>query len=153
MGGRLMLEREFIHVENHGPLIVSTNYWDLDMARGGKVFCSVNAGAIRILLPPQHRPALNAMRGAEYVILSRGPWPEARTEHGVEILFDDGTDEPYLLHLTEKSFDMLPAEPPPGREWILTVWDLKKGRPHKCLERPVRWRRVPRIPWMKPWKE
>jgi hypothetical protein len=69
----------------------------------------------------------------------------------VEILFDDGTDSPFALHLSPESFDLLPAEPPAGREWVLTVWELQQGTPQRALERPCHWRRVPRIPWLKPW--
>ena len=36
-----------IQITNHGPLILSSNYWDSDLARAGKVWCSVNAGAVR----------------------------------------------------------------------------------------------------------
>ncbi len=142
-----------VRIENHGPLITATNYWESDLARDKKILCSLNAGAVRILLPPVYRPAINDMRAADEVILSRGPWPAMGVAEAVEILFDDCTAEPYVLHLNAASFDALPGEPPAGREWIITVWDQKKGRPHKCLERPLHWRRVPEIPWMRPWRE
>ena len=106
-------EPRYFRVENHGPLIVATNYWESDLARTGKLYCSVNAGAIRLLIPPQYQPALNAMRGAEYVILSRAPWPAVGAE-GIELLFEDRSDEPYCLHLTPASFDLLPASRRPA---------------------------------------
>lgn len=142
-----------IHVENHGPLIIATNYWASEYATAGKMFCSVNAGAVRLLLPPSFRPAINAMRAAREVVLSRGPWPEAGVIEAVEIMFDDGSDNPWCAHLTSESFDILPADPPPGREWIISVWIAKKEKPHKSLERPCHWRRVPRVPWLRPWIE
>jgi hypothetical protein len=67
-------------------------------------------------------------------------------------MFDDGSDSPFALHLTPESFDMLPGEPTPGREWVCSVWTLKDARPHKALERVCYWRRVERIPWMKAWE-
>lgn len=142
-----------LEIHNHGPLILATNYWQSEAAAAGKLYCSVNAGAIRLLLPPGFRPALNAMRAAREVVLSRGPWPAAGAQEGVEIMFDDGSDSPWCAHLTADSFDMLPAEPPTGREWIISVWIEKKGKPHKSLERPCHWRRVPKIPWMTPWRQ
>ena len=148
-------------ITNHGQLIEETNYWDSDLAAAGKLIASVNAGAIRLLLPAAHRPAINDMRAAKYVICSRGPRSEQGLAEAVELLFEDGSDNPYCLHLSASSFmpgpdselPALPAEPPAGREWVLTVWDQKKGKPHKALERKCYWRRVPQIPWLKPWEE
>lgn len=139
--------RAQITIENHGPLILRSSYWDSELASRGKLYISVNAGAIRILLPPAHYSRLNDMRMAEEVVLSRGPWPAAGAAEGIEILFDDNSDAPFALHLTPESFDMLPGEPPEGREWICSVWTNKDGQPHKALERICYWRRVPEIPW------
>jgi hypothetical protein len=141
-----------IQIHNHGPLILATNYWQTELAAAGKFYASVNAGAIRLLVPVAQRAAIEDMRAARYVVLSRGPWPAMGLIEAVELLFEDGTEEPYALHLSPESFDLLPAEPPAGQEWLLTVWDDKKGRPHKAIERPCHWRRVPRIPWLRPWR-
>ena len=140
-----------IQITNHGPLITSTNYWDSELASAGKLYVSVNAGAIRVLLPPRLYGGLADMRAAPECVLSRGPWPERHEQEGIEIMWDDGSDSPYALHLAPASFDLLPAEPDAGREWLLTVWTAKDGKPHKSLERKCHWRRVPRIPWLKPW--
>lgn len=140
-----------IRVSNHGPLITSTNYWDSDLARQGKVFVSVNAGAVRVLLPPVRYPDLTDMRQAKYCVLSRGPWPAERRQEAVEIMWEDESQSPYTMHLTPESFDLLPAEPEPGREWICSVWMAKDGQPHKSLERICHWRRVDKIPCLRAW--
>jgi hypothetical protein len=140
-----------IQVSNHGPLITSTDYFSSELAQRGLVFCSVNAGAIRILLPRERWPDLNDMRQSKYCVLSRGPWPGERKPEAIEIMFEDHSGSPYALHLTPESFDMLPAEPPPGREWICTAWIEKDGAPHKSLERICHWRRVDKIPCMRAW--
>jgi hypothetical protein len=140
-----------IQITNHGPLIVSTNYWQSEYASARKIFCSVNAGAIRVLLPPTLYGMLAEMRTGKYCVLSRGPWWQAMTREAVEIMWEDGSDSPFALHLNAESFDMLPAEPEPGRDWVCSVWTNKDGRPHRSLERPCHWRRAPKIPWMKPW--
>lgn len=142
-----------IHVTNHGPLIASTNYWSLAVEEAGKIFCSVNAGAIRVLVPRVHRRILADMRRGKHCVLSRGPWPEMRLAEAVEIMWDDGTDDPFALHLSPESFDRLPAEPPAGQEWIVSAWDCKKGKPHKAVERVCYWRRVERIPCLLPWTQ
>ena len=140
-----------IRVENHGQLITAVNYWESTVEETGRVWVSVNAGAIRILVPRAMRRIIEDMRTGKEAILSRGPWPQMKLPEAVEILFDDGSDSPFALHLSPESFDALPGEPPPGREWIVSAWDHKKGKPHKALERPCHWRRVPRLPWLKPW--
>jgi hypothetical protein len=140
-----------IRVTNHGPLLLSSNYWESELAAAGKLFVSVNAGAIRILLPPQLYGDLADMRSAPECVLSRGPWPAERQREAVEIMWDDGSANPYALHLTPASFDSLPGEPMLGREWILSVWTKKDSSPHKALERRCHWRRVVRIPCLEPW--
>lgn len=138
-----------IETVNHGALIVSSTYWGSEMERAGKRYCSVNAGAIRLLMPASLRAEVEEMRTSKQVILSRGPWPANGLPEAVELLFDDGSDSPFVIHLSPESFDLLPAKPAAGREWVLSVWDRKKGRAHKALERPCHWRRVPVIPWLK----
>lgn len=140
-----------ITVSNHGPLILATNYWESEYAAAGKVFCSVNAGAIRVLLPPSSYPWLADMRTAKYCVLSRGPWWQGLSREAVEIMWEDGSDSPFALHLTSDSFDLLPGEPDPGREWVCSVWTQKDGRPQKSLEHICHWRRVPKIPCLAPW--
>lgn len=142
-----------LQIENHGPLITSTNYWGSELEQAGKVFVSVNAGAIRLLVPMSKRELIEEIRQAEYAVLSRGPWVEVGASKAIEMLFEDRSDSPYAIHLTPESFDLLPAEPPKDQEWVLSVWDSKKGRPHKAVERVCHWRRAPKIPWLKPWKE
>lgn len=140
-----------LRVENHGPLILATNFWDLPEAKLGKVLVSLNAGAFRILLPASAEPTLDDMRTAKECIVSRGPWPAQGLPDAMEILFDDGTDGPFALHLSPQSFDRLPIDDDAAKEWILSVWTRpRRGRPHKALERPCWYRRVPSIPWLKP---
>ena len=141
-----------IEISNHGPLITATNYWQSDLAQAGKLICSVNAGAIRVLLPRSRYGDLNDMRPAAYCVLSRGPWPAEGRPEGIEIMWEDQSDAPYALHLTPESFvEALPGEPEAGREWVLSVWLAKDGKPHLAMQRVCHWRRVPRIPWLKPW--
>jgi hypothetical protein len=142
-----------IQITNHGPLIASTNYWSLALEEAGKIFCSVNAGAIRVLVPRVHRRIIDDMRTGKHCVLSRGPWPAMNLPDAVEIVWDDGSDDPFALHLSPESFDLLPAAPTEGKEWVCSVWDVKKGRPHKAVERICHWRQVPRLPWLKPWGE
>ncbi len=135
---------------NHGPLIVSSTYWGSAIEEAGKIWISVNAGAIRVLVPSAMRRIIEDMRTATYVICSRGPWPQGGKDDAMELLFEDGSDSPFSLHVGPESVDMFPGEPNAGRQWICAAWDWKKSKPHKAVERPCHWRRVSSLPWLKP---
>jgi hypothetical protein len=142
---------EFFRIENHGPLVVSTNFWDLPVAQLGKVYVSLNAGAFRVLLPVTMEPALDDLKTARECVVSRGPWPEMGLPDAFEVLFDDGTSDPFALHLSPQSFDHVPTTENVGKEWVLSVWTRpRRGKPHKALERPCWYRIVPHVPWLKP---
>lgn len=143
-----------IRIENHGPLITASDFWGSDRARAGLIYASVHAGAIRLLLPAKLWSVANEMRAARYVVCSRGPWAGV-SEDGVELMFETEQAEEwrpvYTMHLLPSAFDVLPGAPPPGREWIVSVWTAKRQLPHKTLERLCHWRRVGQIPCLEPW--
>lgn len=64
---------EILEITNHGPLITGTNYFDSELAAAGKLYVSVNGGAVRVLLPPAMYGVLADMRSAKYCVVSRGP--------------------------------------------------------------------------------
>jgi hypothetical protein len=134
-------------VENDGPRIASTNFFETDQAKAGKFFVSVYAGTLRLLIPDAHAAIIKETKTAEYVILSRGPWPAEEHTEGVELLWENHSASPFALHLTATSFDILPPEPEPGRHWYLTAW---VNGPKQVGEWQCHWRRVPEIPWLKP---
>lgn len=146
------MTRPVISTTNHGPLIVSSTYWGSEHEKRGKVYCSVNAGCIRLLVPRRARRLIADCRSGKYAVLSRGPWPQMRLDDAVEIMWEDGSDSPFAMHLSPESFDLLPGEPAPGMEWTISVWDEKKGRPHLAVQRRCHWRRVPNLPWLRPWE-
>ena len=143
-----------IVIENHGSLITSTNYWQSDLARAGKLFVSPNAGVIRVLVPPQYRDMIEAARGSEYAVVSVGPWPvgELTIEKALQILWEDRTPNPYLCIVLPEACLTFPAEPLPGEAWVISVWDEKKGRPHKAVERRCHYRSVDELPCLLPWE-
>lgn len=138
-------------VANHGPLITSTNFWDLPAAKAGKVLVSVNAGAFRVLVPRSAESAIPDMLTAKECLVSRGPWPAMRLADAFEILFDDRSGNPFALHLAPESFDRIPADEDVAIPWVLTAWTSpRRGRPYRALERPCWYRRAPSIPYLKP---
>lgn len=112
---------------------------------------SVNAGACRLLVPHNQRHIIDDMRqGAKYIVVSY--LPQDKWEDGkfcVEWLVEDDSDTPFALHLSPGQIDRIASADNVGKEWIASVWDDKKGRPHKCLERPAYCQIVPHLPWLK----
>lgn len=144
---------EFIRIDNDGPLIVSTNYWETDLATAGNVYLSLNAGSFRLLIPPGVEPSLADMRTGKLVVFSRGPWPSQRLDDAIEVLFDDDTDDPFAFHLSLTSCDRVPLDSDAAKEWRFTAWTQpRRGVVHQALERPARYRRVASLPYLKPWK-
>lgn len=138
-----------LEIKNDGAAIVSTTYWQSEYARRGYLYVSVNAGTCRVLLPPALISALPDMRTAKIVIVSRGPWPQQGLAEAFELLFDDGSDSPYALHLSPQQIDRVPPDSESGREVRVTVWT--EG-PQCVLDLPGRYRRSARIPDLSPWR-
>ena len=141
-------------INNHGPLITATNYWRTDAATAGNLYLSTNAGAFRLLVPPLLETIISDLATGREAVISRGPWPAARRDDALEILLDDGTANPWSCHLDANSVDRMPLDTDAGKEWVFTVWTRPRragDRPHKALERKAFYRRVPQLPWLKPW--
>lgn len=134
-------------IENKGQSIASTNYWDSEQARAGFCYLSWNAGAARLLMPDGLKSILREMRTAQYVIVSRGPWHEQGGRDALELLFEDGTDSPYCLHLVAEQTDRLLPEDNQGGGFMVTVWT----RGGEKLRLPGKYRRVASIPCLEPW--
>lgn len=138
-------------VENHGPLITGSNFWGSDHAKRGFAFLSLNAGAFRLLLPPTLESALADIRTAREVVVSYGPWQQSPSGRGVEVLFDDGTADPFSLHLVDAMCDRIPPAEEAAKEWLFTAWTAPRrgGPPHQALQRPAWCRHVESLPWLK----
>ena len=67
-------------IENEGQAVARTDYRQAVQAQAGYVYLSWNAGAARLLVPDAAKHLLREMRGAEYVIISKG------TLHGRDAL-------------------------------------------------------------------
>lgn len=141
---------DLLNIVNDGALLVSTNFWDRLPSAAGLNFLSFNAGVFRLLVPDSQIAAINEWRSAREVIVSRGLWPDTGRPEGIEIMFEDDSDNPYALHISQGQVDRMP-EPAdrdrPGQpaRWIFTVWT----REGAVLELPCRYRTVRKIPCLK----
>jgi len=130
---------DLLTIINDGPLITSTNYWQTDMAKAGKFYLSTNAGCFRLLVPARHLGSLRDMRAAQTCVVSRGPSPDLRLPDALEVLFDDGTEDPWALHLAPGAIDRMPLDQDALQAWTLAVWIHRVGTTAtKALEKPCR---------------
>lgn len=138
-----------ITISNNGQEIEFTNYWDSEHARRGYVFLSWNAGAGRLLIPDSQGALLPEMKSGKYVIVSRGPWIDQGGRDAVELLFEDGTDSPFALHLVAEQCDRMIPATDQGGGLVVTAWT----RAGEQLRLPAKYRKVDEIPCLAPWKE
>jgi hypothetical protein len=55
---------DFIRIENNGPEIAATNYYDSPNAGAGYVYLSINAGALRLLVPDSQSQLVDEVKTA-----------------------------------------------------------------------------------------
>lgn len=136
-------------IENNGPEILATNYWQSEHAARGYLYLSINAGAFRLLVPPAQEVTISEMLTGREAIISRGPWADQGGREALEILFEDLTDAPYSVCILAEQCDRLPADSDRNRtDLLLSIWTTAG----KAGEMPARYRKVKRVPWLKPWR-
>ncbi|THF64330.1 hypothetical protein [Pseudothauera rhizosphaerae] len=138
-----------ITIENDGPHLVRTNYWDSAPAQRGYCYLSWNAGCGRLLLPDAMAGDVREMQPAQYVIVSRGPWAGQGGREGIELLFEDRSDSPYCLHLSVEQSDRLLPDADQGGNFSVAVWT----RAGLQITLPGKYRHVAAIPCLDPWVE
>jgi hypothetical protein len=142
--------KRMLVIKNNDQEITETNFWETDQAKQGEFHLSINAAAFRLLVPSQHESIIAEVETAKEVIITRGPLPDAKQEEAMEILIDDGSDLPFLIHLEANQVDRLPLPEDAGRTLTFTVWILKDGKPHCASRGECYYRTAPRLPWLKP---
>lgn len=136
-----------ITITNRGPDIAATDYWDSPANERGILHLSTNAGAFRLLIPRGLEDHLNEMATAKRVVITRGPWRDPPHPEAVELLFDDESDSPFVVHLGADQCATLPPASEHGRECVFTAWTApRRNGPRKALERPAVFRIAERVP-------
>lgn len=137
-----------IVINNAGQAIASTNYWQTEHAMAGLFYLSWNAGAGRLLVPDLMRGELREMRSARLVIVSSGPWTDQGGRPAMELLWEDGSDNPYCLHLVREQTDRTIPEADQGK-MVIAAWT----RHGKAAEWPAKYRKVSALPCLDPWTD
>jgi hypothetical protein len=136
-------------IVNDGPEIKETNYFDSEWAKRGALFLSWNDSAARLLVPDAQLDVIQPeIQGAEHIILSRGPLESSGAE-ALELLWEDNTQHPFVIHISTEQCDRLIAESHQGSGFVVSVW----ARDGKIQELPGRHRIVESLPCMKPWTD
>lgn len=136
-----------ITIANNGPILVHTNYWESALAHAGLFFLTWNAGEARLLTPDSQLHNLSDMSTAKNIILSRGPWAQINGEVGIEILFEDHSDEPFALYMELICMDWCLSQSDHGESFRFSVWTREGIQ----LSLPARFRVVPEIPYLREW--
>lgn len=134
--------------KNRGQELVGTNFWDSDLCAEGFFFLSINDGAFRLLVPDSRVQHLRDMDSASQVIVSVGPWPSQERLVGIEILFDDRSDNPFAIHFGEEQTDRRIAVMDQGVNVPFIIYT--RHRAH--LSSTCKVRLVERIPCLLPWQ-
>jgi len=138
-----------ITIENSGQRIISTNYWDTEHAKKGYFYLSWSAGAGRILIPDTQKSVLREMKPATEVIVSRGPWAENDGREALELLWEDGSDTPYVITLVTEQCDRLIPDTDQGGGFVIAAW-TRSGLKQRWTGK---YRIVDSLPWLQPWVE
>lgn len=133
--------------KNHGQTLVETNFWDSAMAAEGYFYITISSGVLRLLIPDLQLEHLADMESGMDVIISVGPWPQAKRDLAFEILFDDGSDAPFALHLVTEQCDQALGECDESSEIPFVVI----ARDGVCFRRSARLRVVSHLPCLEPW--
>lgn len=136
-----------ITITNRGPDIAATDYWDSPANERGILHLSTNAGAFRLLIPRGLEDVINSMATAKRVVITRGPWCGFAGIELVELLFDDGSGSPFVVHLGADQCATLPPASEHGKTCVFTAWTApRRNGPRKALERPAVFRIAGRVP-------
>lgn len=141
-------------IQNDGPDIISSNFWETEIAEKGFLYASINSGAIRLLVPQRHIGLLPEMRrNAQHAIVSFCNKPTGE-QFSLEILIEDKSSDPFVIHLHEHQYDRRPLPEDIGKKYTLTVWTHNSyepnTQPHKRITLPAYLQIVPHLPWLQP---
>lgn len=138
----------WIHISNDSALIIETNYWKSTYALNGFAYVSCNAGAFRMLIPPQLEAYLSEMKTGKHVVISRGFHIQHKRDM-FEFMFEDFSEAPYSLWVCPEHLETLPASFDNGKEFKFLLYS--KGLKLE-LEVPAYYRIVKTLPYLKSWK-
>lgn len=140
-----------VRVRLEGQDLVESDYWDSVLAARGVLYLVGHADGAALLVPRSLEYALPEMRTGREVILTRGPWPEQEQSDAVELLWEDGSDAPFAVHVSAAQCSGLAALGRDGSTLACRVYTLgPDGRPQLAGTWRARFRTAESLPCLKP---
>ena len=138
-------------IRNDNEKIAETNYWETELSQHGIFYMTLNAGYYRLLVPETDVNFVKEVLNASRVIISQGNTDQLDppNDNAFEVVFEDGTDNPYALLMRRDNWDRNPAVEDTG-------WNGKMAIYYKTYKEPVLlfdkvfYRRVDTLPCFDP---
>ena len=141
----------FLSIESDGQTIVATNFWETSFGRRDAIFCSVNSGAVRLLLPRACEHVVPDMVGHE-VIVTRGKWVDMGGQEALELMWEDDSDAPWSMCIGHAQLDRLIDPADAGRNIACLVYVRGLGgTPTLAGSWPARFRVATSLPNLRRW--
>jgi len=133
-------QNDSLFFANDDQNIAMTNFWDSEIAMNGHFYVSINAGAIRLLLPKQLEWCIDEIKTGSYMVLSQ-------STNDIELMFEDNSDSPFSLWAPIVFIDRLSSKS--RMEGLrFSVWTCGCN---KVLEMSANVRQVSRVPCLEKW--
>ena len=87
--------------------ISQSDYWDTEMCQRGFVFMYFIDGFYSLCIPNEKHAIFNEVKGIEPVIITKGQYKTK--EECYEIMFDDGSENPYMMILEPEQVFFKPS--------------------------------------------
>jgi len=136
-----------IIIQNKGPEIVKTNFWETEWNEAGRFYLSGHAGAFRLLVPDEHFHWHSEIQKAKEVVITQGI-DRIQKKEMVEILFDDHTNSPIVLGLAKVQTDWIGNSRPEGYPFFVYLEGCFLVARFTCYCRQAK-----TLPCLKPWKQ
>ena len=140
-------ENPFMTILNDGQKIIACDYFGSDLENTGKYLISCNHGAIRLLWPACRKNTVQEMMQAKEIIVTRGIY---MGQEGLEVLFDDHSNVPLSIVMTDSSVIGLFPGDLGDKQWKFTIWMRVNGRPRLVFSRMAYWREGTNLPDCRP---
>ena len=141
-------------IENTGPVVRSTSFWESSFAKAGGLYCSANAGVIRLLVPRQHERFIPEMQSGYEVLVTQGRSEYTQKPDSLELLWEDGSDAPFSVQLGARQHDGAIDSLSVGHRIHCHAYIRGfRGTPQLVGVWPARLRTAPSLPCLKPWGE
>ena len=109
----------------------------------------VVCNGMRLLVPDSQKSQVREMRSSKYVIITSGILRDQDGIEAVELLFEDKSDEPFVLLISAFQCDRLLSADDNGVSFNFSVWT----RGGMKLLIPARFRYGHTLPCLKAWGE